>query len=641
MKHIAIIASLQIPSEAHELVAKRFNEKDPNLTMLTDFKQVQNSLLSIQKENNLEGDVYTYIRGDRTPDSLVLLSTTNNKVSIGFQLPFNLAAIGALKEGVPTHTGLYADSDGTWIAGFAPIFGKTGKVIGGIGITDRTEGTFIKKKNHLLATLSTIILLGIAASVLVGGSIGYSFHHSYSKLLETYQSSQSQYEEESGQAEKTSFELKLTHQILDTLLESSQQGYLLFTQTGACLETHSSRLEEILGTRLSGKPIWEILHQTEEQGQKWCRMLFQELIPFEQVAALAPKAIGPSEKKGVSLRFFPLRDSSGDIATVLLLATDRRSEYEADRAAEREKAYAEMLIKLTKNKERSLSFIQEINDTLLNLESELESSDPSHLNLEAIYRGIHTLKGDAAWLSLTRLQELAQNAESQLSHFIARKQVLSNSSVSEISDTISDLRQAFQSFLKENRDILNHIPILTQQEEPITDLLSNETEPIQTYFTQFDSFVSRLARKQGKEINPIHFRGGNLPIVALPYSDLFSSMVHVFRNAILSRIESPIERKLAGKPEKANITVYFARKKEGNQSYLKIAVLDDGRGIPPEELSHLNTSDCRGISQVKTATEKQGGTVTMYSKKGAGTMITITIPEMTPEITPQLPSISA
>jgi two-component system chemotaxis sensor kinase CheA len=140
---------------------------------------------------------------------------------------------------------------------------------------------------------------------------------------------------------------------------------------------------------------------------------------------------------------------------------------------------------------------------------------------------------------------------------------------------------------------------------------------------------------------------------------LFEPMVHLVRNALDHGVESPEQRRAAGKPEAAAISIAASR--IGDR--LLIEVKDDGRGIDPavvrrkasekqllqpDELAALSdegvvdlvfsagfstasaVSDIsgRGIGMdvVRTAIEQIGGRVSLESKVGAGTTVRLDLP---------------
>jgi two-component system chemotaxis sensor kinase CheA len=140
---------------------------------------------------------------------------------------------------------------------------------------------------------------------------------------------------------------------------------------------------------------------------------------------------------------------------------------------------------------------------------------------------------------------------------------------------------------------------------------------------------------------------------------LFEPLVHIVRNALDHGVETPEQRRAAGKPETATISIQTSR--VGDR--LLIEITDDGRGIdpetvrrkaserqllPPDELGALTdeqvvdlvfsagfstasfVSDIsgRGIGMdvVRTAIEQMGGRVTLESRIGMGTTVRLDLP---------------
>jgi two-component system chemotaxis sensor kinase CheA len=140
---------------------------------------------------------------------------------------------------------------------------------------------------------------------------------------------------------------------------------------------------------------------------------------------------------------------------------------------------------------------------------------------------------------------------------------------------------------------------------------------------------------------------------------LFEPLVHLVRNAVDHGIESPGQRKAAGKPEVATISIVASRL--GDRFLIEL--IDDGRGIDPvavrrkasekrvlpaDELTELTdeqiidlvfapgfstaaeVSDIsgRGIGMdvVRTVVEQIGGRVSLASRLGTGTTVRLDLP---------------
>jgi two-component system, chemotaxis family, sensor kinase CheA len=140
---------------------------------------------------------------------------------------------------------------------------------------------------------------------------------------------------------------------------------------------------------------------------------------------------------------------------------------------------------------------------------------------------------------------------------------------------------------------------------------------------------------------------------------LFEPLLHLVRNALDHGIESPEERRAAGKPEPSTITMQASR--IGDR--LVVEVIDDGRGINPDiirrrarergllegaeladqsdeqiidlifsagfstaaEVSDLSGRGV-GMDVVRTTTEQIGGWVSLNSRVGGGTTVRLDLP---------------
>lgn len=177
-------------------------------------------------------------------------------------------------------------------------------------------------------------------------------------------------------------------------------------------------------------------------------------------------------------------------------------------------------------------------------------------------------------------------------------------------------------------------------------------------FRSFPRLVRDVARQLNKTVNLVT-QGEGTEADKTIVDRLFEPMVHLVRNAVDHGIEPPEQRRAAGKPEQATITIAASR---AGDRFL-VDVSDDGRGIDPafvrrragdrnllpaDELAALTDDQVidlifaagfstaekisdvsgRGIGMdvVRTAVERMGGRVTLASKVGAGTSVRLDLP---------------
>ena len=107
-------------------------------------------------------------------------------------------------------------------------------------------------------------------------------------------------------------------------------------------------------------------------------------------------------------------------------------------------------------------------------------------------------------------------------------------------------------------------------------------------FNRFPRLVRDLSKETGKEINLV-IKGEKTELDKTLIEEINDPLVHLIRNSVDHGIESPKERKKAGKSAKGTITL--SAEHEGN--HIIISIIDDGKGIDPEII--VNKAISKGI----------------------------------------------
>ncbi len=118
----------------------------------------------------------------------------------------------------------------------------------------------------------------------------------------------------------------------------------------------------------------------------------------------------------------------------------------------------------------------------------------------------------------------------------------------------------------------------------ITDQLQEEVMhirmlPIASVFGKFPRMVHDLSQKVGKQVD-IVLRGEKTEMDRSMLEEINDPLIHLVRNSVDHGIESPEERRAAGKSERGKITL-TARHEQGR---IIVTVEDDGAGINVERL---------------------------------------------------------
>lgn len=221
----------------------------------------------------------------------------------------------------------------------------------------------------------------------------------------------------------------------------------------------------------------------------------------------------------------------------------------------------------------------------------------------------------------------------------------------------------FKATLREQHTLFNRLA--TELQDAV---LRIRVLPLRSVFRRFPKLVREIAESLGKTVRLI-VEGEDTEADAAIVDALFEPLLHVLRNAIDHGIESPERRAAAGKPT-VGMVILRARRDIDN---VVIDVEDDGGGIDAirvralaaerriagaDALAAMTDNQAAelvfapgfstaarvtdlsgrgvGMDTVKTAVERLGGKVTLETKLGTGTIITLLLPfslMMTPVMT--------
>lgn len=120
--------------------------------------------------------------------------------------------------------------------------------------------------------------------------------------------------------------------------------------------------------------------------------------------------------------------------------------------------------------------------------------------------------------------------------------------------------------------------------------------PVEAVLVRFPRLVRDLGSKLGKKAE-LHLVGQDTELDRTLVDALGDPLVHLVRNALDHGLESPEDRRAAGKPEVGTVTI--AARQTGGQ--ILIEVQDDGRGVDPKKVARIAVE--RGILDAQTAAE--------------------------------------
>ncbi|WBL35631.1 chemotaxis protein CheA [Tepidiforma flava] len=221
----------------------------------------------------------------------------------------------------------------------------------------------------------------------------------------------------------------------------------------------------------------------------------------------------------------------------------------------------------------------------------------------------------------------------------------------------SVLRDASLSELMDNfEETTSHLARVTDELQE--QIMRSRMLPVRSVLSRLPRLVRDVAVKCGKKVDLVT-AGEETELDRSVIEEISDPLVHILRNAVDHGIESPEERRAAGKPETGTISVTAWNQ----ETYIYLAVRDDGRGIDTSalrrkvvekglmtrEAAEASTDDQvvqwifmpglstakqitdvsgRGVGMdiVRTNIERLNGQITVSSVPGKGTEVIIQLP---------------
>jgi len=229
-------------------------------------------------------------------------------------------------------------------------------------------------------------------------------------------------------------------------------------------------------------------------------------------------------------------------------------------------------------------------------------------------------------------------------------------SVDEISADVSEIQAQLTGLVRSVGDDTAHVQRLTQSLR--SEVTRARMVPIGRLFARFTRPAREAARAAGKSV-ALQLSGEAVEVDNAVIEQIADPLLHLVRNAIDHGIETDEERRAAGKPARATVSLQAFHQ----GSFVHIQVADDGRGMDPALLreravrqgflsaqaahalgdrealtlcflpgfstaGEVTATSGRGVGMdvVRTNVSRLHGEIDLQSEPGAGTRITIKLP---------------
>ena len=410
----------------------------------------------------------------------------------------------------------------------------------------------------------------------------------------------------------------------EEILETVNTGLFLLDKDLNIGQQHSRALENIIGTQqLAGENFAQVLRgrisdKDLSTTRQFIEQLYNPRVKEKLVDSLNPlhKVMlhNTSGEQSADSRFLDFKFSrvyeDKEIARILVNVSDVSDAVLLEQRLEKERAQNDMQIEmLTTILNVNPKVINEfIGNTKINIEkinNILKNPGSSQYELEnklkAIYREMHSLKGEASALKLHSFTKIASEAEDKLYALQNQGKLSGNDflpltvqldELLSLSNTIESLGQRINSSgmavapaatataataAASTAASTTAAPVTADVTDTAISLDDNEQDHLYSYY---QDFAREIAARQGKQITLNSDSLKNIRIPQRLNKAVKEISIQLLRNAVVHGVESPSVRMGLGKPAAGTIDLTM----QNNDKEFVITIQDDGQGIDYDKI---------------------------------------------------------
>lgn len=471
-------------------------------------------------------------------------------------------------------------------------------------------------------------------------------------------------------AERTK-ELRSANNFITAMINSLDQGLFVFDKTKKCLDIFTKACEDMFDKTPKDQEVANLLSLDDKEVEafdKWSNVLFSNMMPFEAAKALGPKNVVKSEYghedfQFINLEYYPMKNEDEQLENVVVVATDKTAEVEAEEKFKEKDAYVSMILNIIKNKKAFYDFLDEMEEMLISLSDFSRHEDLENTAMIAF----HSMNGGFANYSISHLVRVARSIETDIKAFEGSRDELEELLTKQIQYFRDERDKVIQEIETQLADSKNKFEIDKSDLSELKARLEAKEDPIELYkeyferekigdiFSPYGDLINSIGEKLGKPMTPLFIKGSKIRVDTGKIKEFISSLVHLFRNCMDHGIEMPDKRAEAGKPDAGSITIMADVK----DNHLNLIIKDDGAGInvvkireilSEKGIDHENLSDKEammyifkpdfstaealtelsgrgvGMSAVYQAVKNLGGSLDLESEQGKGSKFIFDLP---------------
>ena len=412
-------------------------------------------------------------------------------------------------------------------------------------------------------------------------------------------------------------ELDIAHQEMSEIMASVNEGLFLVDKDLNIGGQYSRRLEEIIDQKdVGNRNLLEVLSKIVPQEdleitQTFIDQLYSDWVVEDLIEDLNPlnrisyQVEDTGAQRFVDFKFFRVW-VDGQIERILVSATDTTEsvmlQASLDAQKEQEGRELEMLnIILNTNPTVLNSFIQGSMERLNEINQVLKTPETKREELRSkaqyIARLVHSIKGEASSLKLTRMVDICENFEDAL-NIMKSSPNLTGQDFLGLVVMLEDLYRLFDVLNTYNGRIggTANVQMSSMQPENTPEQESRHQAAVQTDYLK--QFVADIAKRTHKQAQLIVSGFESNPLSDAQWAKLKDIAIQLLRNAVVHGIETPEIRRQRNKPEMGTLKLTLSQQADGK---LLLVAEDDGNGINFEAIR--NKAVALGIANAEQAAQ--------------------------------------
>lgn len=416
-------------------------------------------------------------------------------------------------------------------------------------------------------------------------------------------------------ARRAAEENRLKSERIAAMLNTALEGFLSIGADLLIEEDFSRPCAEMLGDDLRGRDVTRVLFGDDEAKrqilERGLSRLFVETDPARRAMFLSLLPTRATHgARVIDLRYAPINQDR-----VMLVLSDVSESLALEEAVAREHKNLEIVVHAAIDSQDFFAAVNEIREFLVKVEAVTRPERSPLMDIEPLYRAVHTFKGTFAQYGFYELPKALHQLESSLSALGEEDSRAPDEIRTAAFDAISLARlgHCLKKDLRTVADLLgdefldqqgvaqipaiharklrvlaetilanNHLPSVAEEFIPALRSLANLTKiSLLDALRGYAPLVSSVAEREGKLVRPLIVNGEDVWLDRDVYGPFLRTLGHLFRNAVAHGVETPETRGEQGKAETGMIrcVVQLA----GDQA--RIVIADDGQGIDEERLA--------------------------------------------------------